>query len=73
MCLIVIHLLVLHPRHKLDYFKKAGWKDEWITAARQIVRDEFERSYAEPLADADEVELMVCIVFLFDMVCHHLT
>ena len=54
----------LTPRHKLNYFKKAGWNEEWITAARQIVRDEFERSYAEPLADADEIELMVCVVFL---------
>jgi hypothetical protein len=61
----LVHLLVLHPRHKLDYFKKAGWKAEWITAARQIVRDEFERSYADsPVADADEVDTMVC-VFLF--------
>ena len=23
-------LLVLHPRHKLQYFKNAGWQDEWI-------------------------------------------
>ena len=37
--------LVLHPRHKLNYFKKAKWDAEWIDAARQIVRDEFERSY----------------------------
>ncbi|TDL21153.1 hypothetical protein BD410DRAFT_692841, partial [Rickenella mellea] len=25
--------MVLHPRHKLGYFKKAGWEDSWITAA----------------------------------------
>ncbi|TDL17970.1 hypothetical protein BD410DRAFT_729275, partial [Rickenella mellea] len=25
--------MVLHPRHKLHYFKKAGWEDSWITAA----------------------------------------
>jgi hypothetical protein len=73
MYLIIRYLLVLHPRHKLDYFKKAGWKEEWIAAARQIVRDEFEQSYAEPLtdADADEIESMVCNVF--DVVYHHLT
>jgi hypothetical protein len=37
---------VLHPRHKLTYFKTAGWEDEWISAAENIVRAEFNRSYA---------------------------
>ena len=36
---------VLHPRHKLDYFKKAGWEQAWIDKAKEIVRAEFERSY----------------------------
>jgi hypothetical protein len=36
---------VLHPRHKLQYFTNAGWSDEWITTARSMVRDAFERSY----------------------------
>jgi hypothetical protein len=36
---------VLHPRHKLSYFKTAGWEDEWIKTAEALVRDEFERSY----------------------------
>jgi hypothetical protein len=52
--------VVLHPRHKLDYFKKAGWSDEWIATARTIVRDEFEWSYAEPLAEDSQVESVVC-------------
>jgi len=39
-------LLVLHPRHKLHYFKSAGWQPEWIETARSIVRDEFDRTYA---------------------------
>lgn len=38
--------VVLHPRHKLAYFKKAGWDAEWIDAAELIVREEYERSYA---------------------------
>ncbi|KAJ8584174.1 hypothetical protein M405DRAFT_684601, partial [Rhizopogon salebrosus TDB-379] len=25
--------MVLHPRHKLEYFKHAGWKPEWIETA----------------------------------------
>ena len=37
--------LVLHPRHKLHYFKNAGWQDEWIERAEEIVRTEFDLSY----------------------------
>ncbi|KAF9561572.1 hypothetical protein CPC08DRAFT_600203, partial [Agrocybe pediades] len=37
--------MVLHPRHKLSYFKKAGWKDSWIQTAEDIVRAEYERTY----------------------------
>jgi hypothetical protein len=36
---------VLHPRHKLSYFIKAGWEPEWIETARKITRTEFDRSY----------------------------
>jgi hypothetical protein len=37
---------VLHPRHKLSYFKSAGWDHEWIETAQQLVRDEFDLNYA---------------------------
>jgi len=48
-CLQVCSLvLVLHPRHKLSYFKKAKWEDDWIKAAGQLVRDEFDLSYRQP-------------------------
>lgn len=40
------NLLVLHPRHKLHYFKTAGWEPEWIKAAHDILREEFDRMYA---------------------------
>lgn len=30
-------LLVLHPQHKLRYFKNAGWPDEWFERAEEIV------------------------------------
>lgn len=39
-------LTVLHPRHKLHYFKTAGWEDEWVETACNIVREEFDRTYA---------------------------
>ncbi len=38
-------LLVLHPQHKLNYFKNTGWKDEWIERAKEIVRMEFNKFY----------------------------
>ncbi|KAG0699300.1 hypothetical protein DFH29DRAFT_809241 [Suillus ampliporus] len=39
--------MVLHPCHKLAYFKNAQWEDAWIETAATLVRDEFERSYLE--------------------------
>ena len=44
-------ILVLHPRHKLEYFKAQKWENEWIQAARDIVREEFDRSYKESASD----------------------
>ena len=38
-----LNFTVLHPRHKLQYFKKAGWKESWITTSRNIVRTEFDQ------------------------------
>ena len=37
---------MLHPRHKLEYFKKQKWEESWIQDARDIVRRNFDRSYA---------------------------
>ncbi|KIM60411.1 hypothetical protein SCLCIDRAFT_43263, partial [Scleroderma citrinum Foug A] len=37
--------MVLHPRHKLSYFKTARWPAEWIMIAEELVQDEFEQSY----------------------------
>ena len=49
---LIIYLLqfcrtVLHPRHKLQYFRDANWDEEWIATATGIVRDEFTRAYAD--------------------------
>lgn len=50
--------LVLHPRHKLSYFKTAGWEQEWIETANELVRDAFERSYKqEDARDQDKPPL----------------
>jgi hypothetical protein len=37
---------VLHPRHKLQYFREANWEEGWIATAREIIHDEFKRAYA---------------------------
>lgn len=44
---------VLHPRHKLEYFRRAGWEPEWIETASEIVRTKFEESYAVPVERDD--------------------
>jgi hypothetical protein len=38
-------LPVLHPRHKLQYFKNAGWDDDWVETAYGMVRDIFNNAY----------------------------
>ena len=37
---------MLHPRHKLNYFKNAGWEEEWVTMAEHLIWNEFLRVYA---------------------------
>ncbi|KAI0293009.1 hypothetical protein B0F90DRAFT_1644173, partial [Multifurca ochricompacta] len=39
----VYHIaMVLHPHHKLLYFRSAKWEQEWIDTAEELVCDEFE-------------------------------
>ncbi|TFY76101.1 hypothetical protein EWM64_g7913 [Hericium alpestre] len=45
--------MVLHPRHKLAYFKAARWEQDWIDTARNVVREEFDRSYASREVEDD--------------------
>jgi hypothetical protein len=59
-------LLVLHPRHKLNYFKNVKWEDDWIEAARQLVRDEFDSSYNYRSSTQGPVSSnRVCITHLY--------
>ena len=51
---------VLHPRHKLAYFTKAGWEPDWIDNVWDIIRSEFEASYtngAEGDGDTEREDL----------------
>jgi hypothetical protein len=56
--LITTCLSVLHPRHKLQYFERAGWQPDWIKTAEEIVRAKFEESYAAPADDSDDVDML---------------
>ena len=48
-------VVVLHPSHKLEYFKTADWNNEWREMALDIVQTEFEHSYADiEVAHGDE-------------------
>lgn len=53
--------LVLHPRHKLAYFKNAGWHENWIKRADQIVRTQFEASYGSMDESWASQDPKVCI------------
>jgi hypothetical protein len=39
---VIEGFIVLHPCHKLHYFKTAGWKKSWIETAHAIVHEEFD-------------------------------
>ena len=36
----------MHPCHKLEYFKTAGWHTDWIATARQLVTNVYKSSYS---------------------------
>ena len=38
-------VLVLHPRHKLKYFRTMRWEEEWIETTHSIVHEEFNQTY----------------------------
>ena len=45
LCPSRVFFIVLHPRHKLQYFEKAGWEESWIKTSHDIVRTEFDETY----------------------------
>ncbi|KAI0371578.1 hypothetical protein BV20DRAFT_941875 [Pilatotrama ljubarskyi] len=38
--------MILHPGHKLEYFRDQNWSEEWIETAKDIIKDEYNRKYA---------------------------
>ncbi|KAF8416999.1 hypothetical protein L210DRAFT_3428716, partial [Boletus edulis BED1] len=43
--------MILHPRHKLEYFKDANWADDWVDTAERLVWQQFENLYASNTTD----------------------
>lgn len=35
----------MHPAHKLNYFKKLQWEDDWVVAASVMVCDRWTTNY----------------------------
>ncbi|KAE9402040.1 hypothetical protein BT96DRAFT_817004, partial [Gymnopus androsaceus JB14] len=61
--------MILHPSFKLEYFRKAGWSDEWIAEAVTVTREHWERRYkpSEPTAvDSATVRDFFLIKFFID-------
>ena len=47
---------MLDPKCKLNYFRSAGWEEQWIEMAREIIEEEFDRGYAGMLPELEEPE-----------------
>ena len=62
---IQISTTVLHPRHKLQYFEKAGWEEDWSKTSREIVRTEFDQTYAFMDVEEDSVPPPASSVIFF--------
>ena len=45
--------LVLHPHHKLRYFKTQQWQAEWIVTAEELLQTEFNHLYASEIECVD--------------------
>ncbi|TFK78831.1 hypothetical protein K466DRAFT_506651, partial [Polyporus arcularius HHB13444] len=55
--------MLLHPRHKMHYFEKAGWPKHWIEDAVEMLREEYNKKYRHlattsvgPATDKEEEE-----------------
>lgn len=57
-------LTVLHPRHKLVYFRNAKWSEEWIRTAEEIVRTVYELDYKDTdVVDSEKVRRLIVVIF----------
>ena len=60
---------MLDLRHKLDYFHMAGWEEEWVEVACEIVSEEFDQGYAGICLESDDEEItLVCNCFFISII-----
>lgn len=52
--MLTIYLLVLHPGHKLTYFKKQRWPENWQKLARSLLTDTYTALYAGRFGDDNQ-------------------
>ncbi len=45
---------VLHPHHKLMYFRKVGWSQDWIDTTHDIIQMENKCKYKSRIIERDE-------------------
>ncbi|KAE9387076.1 hypothetical protein BT96DRAFT_838210 [Gymnopus androsaceus JB14] len=57
-------VMVLHPSLKLEYFRKAGWTDDWVQDAVDITWKAWEHRY-KPAQPIPASQLMVHLHYLF--------
>ncbi|KAL1748219.1 hypothetical protein HDZ31DRAFT_30289 [Schizophyllum fasciatum] len=50
--------IVLHPRHKLEYFKRAGWASDWVAEAERITRHAYDSHYVDRDVVRNEEEVI---------------
>lgn len=60
---------VLDPKRKLEYFRSAGWEEEWIETARDIVEAEFEQGYSHMGDDNNETDSEAVSNFFLQFYC----
>jgi hypothetical protein len=74
---------VLHPKYKLEYFEEAGWEDDWIETAEELVHDRFASHY-DKINATEQVDIaysseredsmqLVCKLVIFVFVSLHST
>lgn len=45
---------VLHSHHKLLYFRKMGWSQDWIDTTYEIIQTEYKCKYKTRIVERDE-------------------
>ena len=67
-----MYLVVLHLRHKLEYFKNQNWEPDWIKAAEDLVHDKYNKMYAPQGDPVDLPDSQEPITVSVSVIIHHM-